>query len=142
YFGPGSSGHYVKMIHNGIEYGMMQAYGEGFALIEASEYKQVDFGDLSRLWNQGSVIRSWLLELLERAFDDDPKLAELQGYVDDSGEGRWTVLQAVESGVSAPVITSALFRRFESRQSDAFENRVLAALRQQFGGHAVQKKNK
>lgn len=142
YCGPTGAGHFVKMVHNGIEYGMMQAYGEGFALIEASQYKQVDFGDLSRLWNQGSVIRSWLLELLERAFDDDPELAELQGYVDDSGEGRWTVLQAVESGVSAPVITSALFRRFESRQTDAFENRVLAALRQQFGGHAVQKKNK
>lgn len=92
------------------------------------------------MWNQGSVIRSWLLELLERAFADDPELSGLHGYVDDSGEGRWTVLQAVESGVSAPVITSALFRRFESRQSDAFENRVLAALRQQFGGHAVQKK--
>lgn len=140
YCGPTGAGHFVKMIHNGIEYGMMQAYGEGFALIEASEYQQVDFGDLSRLWNQGSVIRSWLLELLERAFADDPELSGLHGYVDDSGEGRWTVLQAVESGVSAPVITSALFRRFESRQSDAFENRVLAALRQQFGGHAVQKK--
>jgi 6-phosphogluconate dehydrogenase len=142
YCGPTGAGHFIKMIHNGIEYGMMQAYGEGFALIDASEYNQVNYGDLSRLWNQGSVIRSWLLELLERAFDDDPELTELQGYVDDSGEGRWTVLQAVESGVSAPVITSALFRRFESRQSDAFENRVLAALRQQFGGHAVQKKAK
>lgn len=142
YCGPTGAGHFVKMIHNGVEYGMMQAYGEGFALIEASKYNQVDYGDLSRLWNRGSVIRSWLLELLERAFDDDPQLAELQGYVDDSGEGRWTVLQAVESGVSAPVITSALFRRFESRQPDAFENRVLAALRQQFGGHAVREKKK
>lgn len=142
YCGETGGGHFVKMIHNGIEYGMMQAYGEGFALIEASTYKQVDYGDLSRLWNQGSVIRSWLLELLEKAFARDPELAELQGYVDDSGEGRWTVMQAVESGVSAPVITSALFRRFESRQTDAFENRVLAALRQQFGGHAVQKKDK
>jgi 6-phosphogluconate dehydrogenase len=141
YCGPTGAGHFVKMIHNGIEYGLMQAYGEGFALIEASDYNQVDYGDLSRLWNRGSVIRSWLLELLESAFDDDPELAGLQGHVDDSGEGRWTVLQAVESGVSAPVITSALFRRFESRQPDAFENRVLAALRQQFGGHAVKKKS-
>ncbi|MEN8142524.1 MAG: phosphogluconate dehydrogenase (NAD(+)-dependent, decarboxylating) [Thermodesulfobacteriota bacterium] len=142
YCGETGGGHFVKMIHNGIEYGMMQAYGEGFALIEASNYKQVDYGDLSKLWNQGSVIRSWLLELLERAFGEDPKLDDLRGYVDDSGEGRWTVMQAIESGVSAPVITSALFRRFESRQDNAFENRVLAALRQQFGGHAVKKTDK
>ena len=139
YCGETGAGHFIKMIHNGIEYGMMQAYGEGFALIEASDYSQVDYGGLSKLWNQGSVIRSWLLELLERAFDEDPKLDDLRGYVDDSGEGRWTVMQAIESGVSAPVITSALFRRFESRQDNAFENRVLAALRQQFGGHAVKK---
>lgn len=139
YCGETGAGHFVKMIHNGIEYGMMQAYGEGFALLEASTYKDLDYGNLSRLWNQGSVIRSWLLELLERAFDDDPELADLRGYVDDSGEGRWSVMQAVESGVSAPVITSALFRRFESRQDNAFENRVLAAMRQQFGGHAVKK---
>ncbi|HSH13425.1 MAG TPA: decarboxylating 6-phosphogluconate dehydrogenase [Desulfurivibrionaceae bacterium] len=136
--GPVGAGHFVKMIHNGIEYGMMQAYGEGFALIEASPYGQgLDYGELSRLWNQGSVIRSWLLELLERAFAADPRLAELHGYVDDSGEGRWTVQQAVESGVSAPVITAALFRRFESRNDNAFENRLLAALRREFGGHAV-----
>jgi 6-phosphogluconate dehydrogenase len=141
YCGPTGAGHFIKMIHNGIEYGMMQAYGEGFALIEASSYKQASYGDLSRLWNRGSVIRSWLLELLETAFDDDPQLTGIQGYVDDSGEGRWTVMQAVESGVSAPVITSALFRRFESRQPDAFENRVLAALRRQFGGHAVKKQD-
>jgi 6-phosphogluconate dehydrogenase len=139
YCGETGAGHFVKMIHNGIEYGMMQAYGEGFALIEASAYNQVDYGELSKLWNQGSVIRSWLLELLELAFGEDPKLDDLRGYVDDSGEGRWSVMQAIESGVSAPVITSALFRRFESRQENAFENRVLAALRQQFGGHAVKK---
>ncbi len=136
--GPVGAGHFVKMIHNGIEYGMMQAYGEGFALIEASPYgKDLDYAELSHLWNQGSVVRSWLLELLERAFAADPKLADLQGYVDDSGEGRWTVQQAVESGVSAPVITAALFRRFESRNDNAFENRLLAALRREFGGHAV-----
>jgi 6-phosphogluconate dehydrogenase len=140
YCGATGAGHFVKMIHNGIEYGMMQAYGEGFALIEASPYKEIDYSALSGLWNQGSVVRSWLLELLELAFADDPKLAELHGYVDDSGEGRWTVLQAVETGVSIPVIAGALFRRFESRQPDAFENKVLAALRQQFGGHAVKKK--
>ena len=136
--GPVGAGHFVKMIHNGIEYGMMQAYAEGFALLEASPYGQgLDYAELSRLWNQGSVVRSWLLELLERAFAADPKLAELQGYVEDSGEGRWTVQQAVESGVSAPVITAALFRRFESRHDNAFENRLLAALRREFGGHAV-----
>ena len=140
YCGATGAGHFVKMVHNGIEYGMMQAYGEGFALIEASPYKEIDYSSLSGLWNQGSVVRSWLLELLELAFADDPKLAELHGYVDDSGEGRWTVLQAVETGVSIPVIAGALFRRFESRQPDAFENKVLAALRQQFGGHAVKKK--
>jgi 6-phosphogluconate dehydrogenase len=117
---------------------MMQAYAEGFALLEASPYGQgLDYAELSRLWNQGSVVRSWLLELLERAFAADPRLAELQGYVEDSGEGRWTVQQAVESGVSAPVITAALFRRFESRHDNAFENRLLAALRREFGGHAV-----
>jgi len=142
YCGPNGAGHFVKMIHNGIEYGMMQAYGEGFALLEASPFgEELDYGALSRLWNQGSVIRSWLLELLELAFKKDPGLTSLQGYVDDSGEGRWTVHEAVDSGVSAPVITAALFRRFESRQDDAFENRVLAALRREFGGHAVQKNN-
>jgi 6-phosphogluconate dehydrogenase len=136
--GPLGAGHFVKMIHNGIEYGMMQAYGEGFALLEASPYGQeLNYAELSHLWNQGSVVRSWLLELLERAFAADPRLTELQGHVDDSGEGRWTVQQAVESGVSAPVITAALFRRFESRHDNAFENRLLAALRREFGGHAV-----
>ncbi|MBI5557249.1 MAG: decarboxylating 6-phosphogluconate dehydrogenase [Deltaproteobacteria bacterium] len=140
YCGSTGAGHFVKMIHNGIEYGMMQAYGEGFALLEASPYGQgLDFGKISRLWNQGSVIRSWLLELLEQAFADDPRLEGLRGYVDDSGEGRWTVEEAVASGVAAPVITMALFQRFQSRKENAFENRVLAALRQQFGGHAVKK---
>ncbi|MBU0479570.1 MAG: decarboxylating 6-phosphogluconate dehydrogenase [Proteobacteria bacterium] len=140
YCGPVGAGHFVKMIHNGIEYGMMQAYGEGFAILEASPYGvEMDYSELAKLWNRGSVIRSWLLELLEDAFARDPELADLKGYVDDSGEGRWTVQQAVETGVSAPVITSALFRRFESRQPDAFENKVLAALRREFGGHAVKK---
>lgn len=140
YCGPSGAGHFVKMIHNGIEYGMMQAYGEGFALLEASSYADsLDFKKISHLWNQGSVIRSWLLELLEDAFEKDPELSELKGYVEDSGEGRWTVEEAVRSRVAAPVITTALFQRFSSRQDNAFENRVLAALRKEFGGHAVKK---
>lgn len=136
--GPVGSGHFVKMVHNGIEYGMMQAYGEGFAILEASQYGEgFDYGKIAHLWNQGSVVRSWLLELLEDAFANDPKLAEIKGYVDDSGEGRWTVDQAVETGVSAPVMALSLFRRFQSRKENAFEDRVLAALRREFGGHAV-----
>ncbi|MGV1098966.1 phosphogluconate dehydrogenase (NAD(+)-dependent, decarboxylating) [Thiovibrio sp. JS02] len=136
--GAAGAGHFVKMVHNGIEYAMMQAYGEGFALLEASPYgEDLDFSRLAHLWNQGSVIRSWLLELLESAFAKDPRLEELRGQVEDSGEGRWTVQQAVESGVSTPVIALSLFARFQSRQENAFENRVLAALRREFGGHAV-----
>ena len=130
----------MKMIHNGIEYGMMQAYGEGFALLEASPYgRDLDYGRISHLWNQGSVIRSWLLELLEEAFAKDPGLTAITGHVDDSGEGRWTVEEAINSGVAAPIITMALFQRFQSRQENTFGNRVLAALRHEFGGHAVQK---
>ncbi len=140
YCGPAGAGHFVKMIHNGIEYGMMQAYGEGFALLEASPYRDhFDYQRIARLWNQGSVIRSWLLELLERAFAGDPRLDEITGHVDDSGEGRWTVEQAIESGVAAPVIALSLFSRFQSRDDNSFGNRVLAALRREFGGHAVQK---
>lgn len=138
YCGPAGAGHFVKMIHNGIEYGMMQAYGEGFALLEASPYRDsLNYQDVARLWNQGSVIRSWLLELLENAFSGDPRLDKIAGYVDDSGEGRWTVEQAIESRVAAPVIAQALFSRFESREENGFSNRVLAALRHEFGGHAV-----
>ena len=140
YCGPHGAGHYVKMVHNGIEYAMMQAYGEGFALLEASPYgKNLDYSQVSHLWNQGSVIRSWLLELLEPAFAKDPGLTEITGHVDDSGEGRWTVQQAVECGVAAPTIAISLFQRFQSRNPNAFENRVLAALRREFGGHAVVK---
>ncbi len=143
YCGPAGAGHFVKMIHNGIEYGMMQAYAEGFSLLEASKYgKNFDYEKISHLWNQGSVIRSWLLELMEGAFADDPKLDELQGYVDDSGEGRWTVEEAIASRVPAPVITAALFQRFSSRRDNSFENRFLAALRREFGGHAVKIKGK
>jgi len=138
YCGPTGAGHFVKMVHNGIEYGMMQAYGEGFAILEGSPYGEfLNYAQVAHLWNQGSVIRSWLLELLEVAFDKDERLTGIRGYVEDSGEGRWTVQQAVESGVSAPVIALSLFRRFRSRQKDAFEDRVLAALRREFGGHPV-----
>ena len=138
YCGPTGAGHFVKMVHNGIEYGMMQAYGEGFAILEGSPYgESLDYSQVAHLWNQGSVIRSWLLELLGTAFAKDAKLTDIRGYVEDSGEGRWTVQQAVESGVAAPVIALSLFRRFRSRQDDAFEDKVLAALRREFGGHAV-----
>lgn len=138
--GPVGSGHFVKMIHNGIEYGMMAAYGEGFAILEGSPYRdQLDFAALARLWNRGSVVRSWLLELVERAFEKDPRLAGLAPYVDDSGEGRWTVQQAVESGVPAPVIAFSLFQRFRSRDDNSFSDRLLAALRNEFGGHAVKR---
>lgn len=143
YCGPVGAGHYVKMIHNGIEYGMMQAYAEGFSLLEASPYgKDLDYAEVSHLWNQGSVIRSWLLELMETAFADDPKLDGLQGYVDDSGEGRWTVEEAIANGVPAPVITASIFQRFSSRRDNSFENRFLAALRREFGGHPVKFKKK
>jgi 6-phosphogluconate dehydrogenase len=135
--GPGA-GHFVKMVHNGIEYGMMQAYAEGFQLLEASPYAEsLDFGQVSHLWNQGSVVRSWLLELAEDAFRQDPALTGITGYVEDSGEGRWTVQQAVESSVAIPVIALSLFQRFRSRQKDPFADRVLAALRREFGGHSV-----
>jgi 6-phosphogluconate dehydrogenase len=141
YCGPTGAGHFVKMVHNGIEYGMMQAYGEGFEILEASEYgPALDYAQVSHLWNQGSVIRSWLLELAEEAFKNDARLDEITGHVDDSGEGRWTVQQAIDTSVPAPVITEALFARFRSRQDNSFSNRVLAALRREFGGHAVRKK--
>jgi 6-phosphogluconate dehydrogenase len=138
YCGKVGAGHFVKMVHNGIEYGMMQAYGEGFELLQASPYKP-DPAKVAKLWNQGSVVRSWLLELAADALAKDSSLSDVAGYVEDSGEGRWTVMQAVESGVAAPVITLSLFQRFMSRQKDAFSNKVLAALRAQFGGHAVVK---
>jgi 6-phosphogluconate dehydrogenase len=139
--GPTGAGHFVKMVHNGIEYGMMQAYGEGFEIIEASEYGPgIDYAQITHLWNQGSVIRSWLLELAEEAFKNDARLDEITDHVDDSGEGRWTVQQAIDTAVPAPVITESLFARFRSRQDNSFSNRVLAALRREFGGHAVKKK--
>jgi len=138
YCGPSGAGHFVKMVHNGIEYGMMQAYGEGFEILEASDYADsFNYADIAHLWNQGSVVRSWLLELAEDAFRKDAKLSDIKGYVEDSGEGRWTIQQALETGVPAQVITLSLLRRFRSRQEDPFSDRVLAALRREFGGHAV-----
>lgn len=138
YCGKSGAGHFVKMIHNGIEYGLMQAYGEGFEILDASEYAEsFDYAKISHLWNQGSVIRSWLLELAENAFGKSTELTDITGYVEDSGEGRWTVQQAIDTGVPAEVITLSLMRRFRSRQQDPFTERVLAALRREFGGHAV-----
>jgi 6-phosphogluconate dehydrogenase len=134
--GPVGTGHYVKMVHNGIEYGLMQAYAEGFALLKAYD-EPVDLRAVSSLWNHGSVVRSWLLELAERAFTADPDLEALRGYVDDSGEGRWTVNEAVERAVPTHVLAAALFNRFDSRDDNSFAMRVLAALRNEFGGHAV-----
>ena len=136
--GPSGAGHFVKMIHNGIEYGMLQAYGEGFELLKASGF-DLDLGKIAHLWNQGSVVRSWLLELAESAFNKDPELASIKGYVEDSGEGPWTVLEAVERNVPASVLTLSLFARFASRQEDSFSAKVIAALRNEFGGHAVKK---
>ncbi|HVB40859.1 MAG TPA: decarboxylating 6-phosphogluconate dehydrogenase [Terriglobales bacterium] len=138
YTGPAGSGHFVKMVHNGIEYGMLQAYGEGFEILEKSEYP-VDLGAVAHLWNQGSVIRSWLCELAERAFAREPHLESLRGYVDDSGEGRWTVQAAIDENVPAPVLTLSLLARLRSRQEESFSAKVIAALRNEFGGHAVKK---
>ncbi|UCD71948.1 MAG: decarboxylating 6-phosphogluconate dehydrogenase [Syntrophobacterales bacterium] len=138
YCGGTGAGHFVKMVHNGIEYGMLQAYGEGFEILEASPYAEsLDFSQVAHLWNQGSVVRSWLLELAESAFAKDAKLADIRGYVEDSGEGRWTVQQAVETGVPAPVIALSLLQRFRSRQEESFSDKMIAALRREFGGHAV-----
>jgi len=135
--GPPGSGHYVKMIHNGIEYGMLQAYAEGYEILHASKDFELDLHQISAVWNRGSVVRSWLNELAERAFAKDTELAALKGYVEDSGEGRWTVQEAIDLDVPAPVITLSLLTRFRSRQSDSFGAKVIAALRNEFGGHAV-----
>jgi 6-phosphogluconate dehydrogenase len=135
--GPSGAGHFVKMVHNGIEYGLMAAYGEGFELLAGSGF-ELDLRAVSALWNRGSVVRSWLLELCERAFERDPQLATVRGFVEDSGEGRWTVQEAIDQDVPLPVITLSLMRRFASRQGDSFSAKLQAALRREFGGHAVQ----
>jgi 6-phosphogluconate dehydrogenase len=136
--GPSGAGHFVKMVHNGIEYGLMQAYAEGFDLMNGIEDYELDLRQVAALWQHGSVVRGWLLELLERAFEQDPGLESIRGYVDDSGEGRWTVHEAIEAAVPVPAIALALFARFSSRQDESFAAKVNAALRNQFGGHAVQ----
>jgi 6-phosphogluconate dehydrogenase len=134
--GPNGAGHFVKMVHNGIEYGMMQAYAEGFEVLQRSEYP-LDLRQVGTIWQHGSVVRSWLLDLAVSAFEKDPKLEQLEGWVDDSGEGRWTIEAAIDEDVPAPVITMSLLSRFYSRDRNSFSWRVLAALRNEFGGHAV-----
>ena len=140
--GPSGAGHFVKMVHNGIEYALLQAYAEGFEIMNTKKEFNLDLQKISNLWNQGSVIRSWLLELAEEAFRKEPGLDSIRGYVEDSGEGRWTVAAAIEEDVPAPIITLSLLERFSSRQSESFSDKVIAALRNEFGGHAVKKKDK
>jgi 6-phosphogluconate dehydrogenase len=136
--GPSGAGHYVKMVHNGIEYGLLQAYAEGYEILAASKkYPGLDLHQIAELWQHGSVVRSWLNELAVRAFAKDANLDKLKGYVADSGEGRWTVAEAIEEDVPAPVITLSLLMRLRSRQEDSFGAKVIAALRNEFGGHAV-----
>ncbi len=140
YVGTSGAGHFVKMVHNGIEYALLQGYAEGFEILNAKKEFDFDLEKVAHLWNQGSVIRSWLLELAEDAFKKDPHLESIRGYVQDSGEGRWTVAEAMENDVPAPVITLSLLERFRSRQEESFTARVIAALRDEFGGHGVKKK--
>jgi 6-phosphogluconate dehydrogenase len=137
--GPHGAGHFVKMVHNGIEYGMMQAFAEGFSIMKAKEEFGLDLARISHIWQDGSVVRSWLLDLAARALDEDSKLADIKPWVADSGEGRWTVFESIDLAVPAPVITLALQMRFVSRDEENFTARMLAALRNQFGGHAIKK---
>jgi 6-phosphogluconate dehydrogenase len=136
--GPPGAGHFVKMVHNGIEYGLMQAYAEGFDLLQGIPDFELDLQQVAALWQQGSVVRSWLLELLDRALHEDPQLEGIRGYVQDSGEGRWTIAEAVDAAVPVPVLALSLFARFSSREDESFAAKVNAALRHQFGGHAVE----
>lgn len=135
--GPAGAGHYVKMVHNGIEYGMMQAFAEGFELLDAKKEMELDLQQISHIWQHGSVVRSWLLDLIADAFDDDAGLTLLSDYVDDSGEGRWTVQDSIDLGIPTPVLTLALQMRFRSRQDQAFAGKVLNAMRAGFGGHSI-----
>ena len=137
--GPSGSGHFVKMVHNGIEYGLMQAYAEGFALMERKTEYGLDMQQIAEIWRTGSVVRSWLLDLTARALAENPALTGIAPYVADSGEGRWTVMEAIELGCSIPVITLALQRRFRSQETEPFADKLLAVMRQQFGGHAVRR---
>lgn len=141
FVGPAGAGHYVKMVHNGIEYGLMQAYGEGFEILHHSQFN-LNLPQIAKLWNHASVVRSWLLELAQDALEKDPNLDRIKGYVEDSGEGRWTVLEAIDHNVPAPIITLSLFERFHSRRPESFSAKVLAALRNEFGGHAVKAASK
>lgn len=134
--GPSGAGHFTKMVHNGVEYGLMQAYGEGFELLQSSSF-ELDLGQIAEVWRHGSVVRSWLLDLAGRALKDDPDLQRVEGWVEDSGEGRWTLETAIDNAVPIPVIAQALFARFGSRQDESFSAKMLAALRNQFGGHSV-----
>lgn len=140
YIGPSGSGHFVKMVHNAIEYGIMQAIGEGFELIARGPYKGLDLADIARVWNHGSVIRGWLMELAQSALRKDPKLEKIEDYVEDSGEGRWSILTAIENNVPLDIAAFSLFNRFRSRQADSFSLKLLAALRNEFGGHKVKSK--
>ncbi len=139
YVGPSGAGHFVKMIHNGIEYGLMQAYAEGFAIMKAKKALDLKIGDIAEIWRYGSVVRSWLLDLTARALSEDEELSGIKAWVPDSGEGRWTVFEAVDLDVAAPVITLALQRRLRSREAEPYADKLLAALRNQFGGHAVKR---
>ncbi len=141
HLGPSGAGHFVKMVHNGIEYGMLQAIGEGFAVMQAKTEFNLDLKKIAHIWQHGTVIRCWLLELLERAFEQEPGLEDIVGYVEDSGEGRWTLLEALDLDVPVPVIAESLFARFYSRLDDSFAARVVAALRNQFGGHRVRRRS-
>jgi 6-phosphogluconate dehydrogenase len=137
--GPNGAGHFVKMVHNGIEYGMMQAYAEGFEIMQAKEEFDLDLHNVAEIWRFGTVIRSWLLDLTADALAEDQSFSDIKGYVEDSGEGRWTVFEAIDLDVPAPVITLALQMRLVSRQAESYSAKLLAALRNQFGGHAVKK---
>ncbi len=138
--GPHGAGHFVKMVHNGIEYGLMQAYAEGFEILHAKKDLSLDVEQIAQIWRKGSVVRSWLLDLIARALEPDPDLESIQGWVADSGEGRWTVFESIDLDVPAPVITLSLQQRFTSRQKDSYAAKLLAAMRNQFGGHAVKSK--
>ena len=140
YVGPNGAGHLVKMIHNGIEYGLMEAYAEGFAILKQKEDFNLDLHQIAEIWRYGSVIRSWLLDLTAEALVKDPELRDIEPFVSDSGEGRWTVFEAIDQNVAAPIITLALLQRLRSRDKESFSDRVLAVMRQQFGGHAVKRR--
>lgn len=141
YVGPSGAGHFVKMVHNGIEYGMMQAFAEGFAIFKKKEEFNLDLAEVSRIWLHGSVVRSWLLDLIHDALKEDQRLEDIAAFVPDSGEGRWTVFEAIDLSVSAPVITAALQERFRSRDDNSYTDKLLSVMRNQFGGHAVKKSN-